>query len=166
LPTMRLSAFVQTAADERRVDFVRLVHDSSGLEWKCSSPRKIAENDASVWAGYTNFVPATGELIPQGQYSFYYNDMAGEESRTRFTIVYPETLPKTPANLFLSTFSSRDEIMAVYDKDDTLIYFGKRKENWTSNNEIKSTYGLAEKIRICYKMNGGGVICMMPPQEL
>ena len=165
-PSMRLSVFVQTAADERKVDSVRLVHDASGLEWVCNSPRKVGETEKTVWAGYTNFVPATGSSIPLGLYTFHYVDMAGEESQSQFRVSYPESILKcTPENI-LSEIRNYDELVAVYDADGILLYLGPRLENWSGDGDIKKSYGLAEKIRVCYRMEGGSVICMMPPKDL
>ena len=166
LPTMRLSVFVQTSADERRVERVRLVHNQSGMEWICDNPRKIAEDERSVWAGYTNFVPATGSTFPKGIYTFHYTDMAGDESQAPFSLSYPEGLPTTTADKIEESFRNAEQIVGVYDRDGNLVYFGPRAENWQQDSDIKNSYGLAEKIRVCYRFNGGSVICMLPLKDL
>lgn len=165
LPSMRFSAFAETAGDERRVEKIRIVHESSGMEWVCETPRKISGSGSSVWAGYTNFVPATGDVIPRGKYTFHYIDMTGEESEMAFTLNYPESLVSTPANMLKTSFPGIEEAVALYDRDGSLIYFGARQENWYGNQDIKQEYGLAEKIRICYRLNGGSIVCMLPEQD-
>lgn len=165
LPMMRLSAFVQTSSDERKAERIRILHEESGLEWVCNNPRRVGESDKSVWAGYTNFVPATGSVFPQGKYALYYTDMNGDEVSFKFTISYPESLSSTTADLLKSSVKNMEEVIALYDKDGELIFFGPRAENWDTDGDIKNSYGLAQKIRLCYKLNGGAVVCMLPPKD-
>ena len=58
------------------------------------------------------------------------------------------------------------EKLAVYNADDILIYYDIRKEDWTSDQSIKGEYGTAQKMRVCYEIGGGSVVCMMPCRDL
>ncbi|MBO7637541.1 MAG: hypothetical protein J6S91_01050, partial [Treponema sp.] len=86
MPGARLSVFAETSLDERTVYEIRAVHNQSGLEWQCKNPRIIASSKNSTWAGYTNFVPAQGDTIPQGSYTLYYQDMADIECQSSFSV--------------------------------------------------------------------------------
>ena len=78
--------------------------------------------------------------------------------------VLKETGVDPKAIAAVSTTCMREGIL-LYDKDGDLIYYGSRAENWTSDGDIKNSYGLAQKIRLCYKLNGGAVVCMLPPKD-
>ncbi|MBP5442081.1 MAG: hypothetical protein J6Y60_02465 [Treponema sp.] len=165
-PTARLSVFAETTLDERAADEIKITHNQSGLVWQCKNPRKIASTKNSTWAGYTNFVPVQGSYIPQGNYSISYVDMAGQECQSIFTVSYPEELLETTAAEFNDMKIDREENIALYDPEGQLIYYGERKDSWTSNSEIRKTYGVAEKIRICYRLSNGRTVCMMPVENL
>lgn len=165
-PTMRLSVFVETSGDERRVESLKIVHESSGLEWLCKNPRKISGNGNSVWAGYTNFVPPSDDVFPQGRYTFYYTDMAGEICESSFMLSYPNTLVQTTANQLESSYSGIEKCVALYDERGDLLYFGPRLEGWGSDSDIKQSYGLATKIRVCYRLNRESVVCMLEQKDL
>lgn len=165
-PSVRLSVFAETSEDERKVSQIGVTHLGSGQQWVCVSPRKISGGGNSVWAGYSNFVPATGESFPQGRYSLEYVDMAGESVQSSFSVVYPETLLRTTANDIATNFRNMEEWVALYDGAGKMIYFGQRRENWNGNQDIKFDYGHAEKIRICYRMNGGAVVCLLPQKDI
>ena len=56
--------------------------------------------------------------------------------------------------------------MAIYDENNELIYFGKKKENWSSNSAIRKEYKVAEKIRMCYSTPTNSIICFLPVKSL
>ncbi|MBR6296008.1 MAG: hypothetical protein IKR40_05985 [Treponema sp.] len=165
-PSCRLSVFTETSGDERRVSQIRAVHDASSLVWTCNLPRKFAGQKNVVWAGYTNFVPATGSLLPQGSYRLVYVDASGEETEGSFRVAYPEKLATSHFADYPQILSGVEEIYAIYDIDGNLMYFDGKKENWKSSSDIKNDYGLADKFRVCYRINKGTVICMMPEEKL
>ena len=165
-PKPRLSVFAETTLDERAVHQIRAVHNQSGLEWQCNNPRIISNNKNSTWAGYSNFVPASGSTIPQGSYTLYYEDMAGDECQSTFSVSYPVELLETSATDFRNMSIDREENIALYDADGLLLYYGERKESWISNYDIKADYGVAEKLRICYRLYSGHTVCMMPVESL
>lgn len=165
-PGCRLSVFTETSGDERRVSEIRAEHEASSLVWKCRFPRKFTAQKKSVWAGYTNFVPATGSLLPQGRYKLVYVDASGEETEGNFSVAYPEKIAESHVADFPGILRGAEEIYAVYDVDGNLMYFAEKKENWKSSSDIKNDYGLADKFRVCYRINKGTVICMMPEEKL
>ena len=165
-PKMRLSVFAETT-DVQRVKELRAVHEESGIQWTIASPRKIGGKDAKTWAGYTNLVPASGSVIPLGKYTITYEDASERECDASFFITYPSTFVESKAsdfpNLFMNNFS---ENIALYAIDGTLLYYGKRKSGWGSNEAIVRDYMIADNMRICYTSLSGNVVCMMPVVSL
>ncbi len=166
VPSSRLSVFAQTNENVRRVSSVRALHKESGQEWVCQEPRKISDTKRKFWAGYTNFVPAEGSQIPSGKYEFFYEDMAGRQAETAFSITYDESLLSVPASeLKQKIGSAYKEKIALYNAEGLLMYYGDRKEKWKDNKAIRNEYSLASSLRICYIITGSNAVCMMPGVE-
>lgn len=166
VPKSRISVFAETS-EVQRVKELRAVHEASGLEWTVTSPRKIGGKDARSWAGYTNLVAASGSTIPTGKYNLYYEDAAERECESSFMVGYPSTLTKSKASDIPGIFTNGyTENIALYGSDGTLLYYGKRKVEWSSKNAIRGEFQLAEKMRICYSISNGTVVCMLPPISL
>ena len=142
------------------------MHNESGLEWECRNPRIISTKKNNEWAGYTNFVASEGSAIPQGAYTLYYVDMAGDESQNVFSVSYPAQLLESTATEFRDMRIDREENIALYDADGLLLFYGERKDSWSTNSDIKKEYGVAEKIRVCYRLYSGNAVCMMPAENL
>ena len=165
-PKSRLSVFTE-ATDIQRVKELRAVHEESGLEWNISSPRKISGKDAKTWAGYTNLVAASGSTIPLGKYDITYVDDADRESESSFFINYPSSFTTAKSADFPAAFTNGYlENVALYTIDGTLLYYGKRKNNWNTNSAILQEFQIADTMRICYSSLSGAVVCMMPSQKM
>ena len=166
-PSVRFSVFGQTNSNVTRAVQIKTIHLESGQEWVCSEPRKISDNKRKYWAGYTNFVPAQGSTIPPGKYSFTYEDAAGRQVESSFTLVYDETLLKTNvSSLKAMQGPSFKEKVAVYNADGLLVYYGDRKDKWKNNTTIRNEYSTAATMRTCYVIAGSNVVCMLPPVDL
>ncbi|MBO5608292.1 MAG: hypothetical protein J5930_10435 [Treponema sp.] len=165
-PSMRLSLFAETTGDERQVESIRAVHNTSGLEWTCRHPKKITSQNNVLWTGYTNFVPPSGSPLPQGWYSLYYVDAAGEECSGSFSISYDAKILETPPSQIPALLPAAEAYVALYDEQGIMIFYGLRPEHWKTNADISAEYGLARKMRVCCRANNGTVVCMLPETNL
>ncbi|MDE6737140.1 MAG: hypothetical protein K2J50_06525, partial [Treponemataceae bacterium] len=59
-----------------------------------------------------------------------------------------------------------EDSLARYDKNDVLIYFGKRKTGWNENADILRDYGTAYYLRHCIAADGNRVVCLLPAEYL
>jgi hypothetical protein len=164
-PQMRLSLF--TSVDQiQRVRELRAVNETTGLTWTIDSMRLIAGKNNKYWAGYTNLVAASGSTLPTGKYTITYEDAAERECETAFSISYPkEFADKKAADFPAAIKTAYVENVAIYAADGTLLYFGKKRENWSSDKMIKMDYALADNKRVCYSIYNNTVVCMMPAKK-
>lgn len=163
-PVARFSLFAETTADARRVEYMQAIHEETGLVWTCASPRTFSGQKEKMWAGYTNFVPASGDTVPQGAYRLYYEDAAGQNCEGTFSLSYPEALVHSVSADVGTILGESVEYIALYSEEGILLYFDKRKEEWQSNEDIKNDYTAAAKMRVCYKNGAETVVCLLPEQ--
>ncbi len=97
----------------------------------------------------------------------WYTDAAGEEAESAFTVAYAEKLFGTKADGVASLMTgATEDSLALYDKNDVLIYFGKRKNGWNDNADILRDYGTAYYVRHCIAADGNRVVCLLPAEYL
>lgn len=166
-PSVRLSLFALAESDFLRASKINVYNENTGLEWECSSLRKISDEGKNNWAGYSNFVSSDGVQIPKGRYSLVYEDASERECEVPFYVNYDSALYESRPKDFPWVMSgNRMQRLAVYDKDGMLLYFGERKNNWSDDKKILLDFANADTFRICWLYAGNTVICMMPYQSL
>lgn len=151
LPDVKFSAFVGSISDVRRVDYLTFKNRSSNFEWIVDNPYIFADSNNS-WACGLNLKHNKNQKIPLGIYDVVFQDAQGNKADDILNVFYPE-------ELYNKNFKNAVEILekqtlkkiAIYDKDNNLLYYGFYKNNW---NDDKSIFGNIEhsfKYRICYQ---------------
>ncbi len=162
-PLMHLSVFVQPDATVRKLDKVVIMNEETDYEWQVDNP-EVFTNKKKEWAGYADLEPCDSEVIPTGKYLLKYIDLNGSTSESDFDISYDSK--------FLSSKSSDIENLlgtglikkiAIYDKDNILLYYDEYKEEWIGNDEeIWKDYSTAESYRTYFISNDEKIICLLP----
>lgn len=165
-PATRISLFASTN-EIQRVEQMRAINETTGLVWNIAAPRKFQSKDNVSWTGYTNLVPASGSSIPMGRYDLFYTDSAERECDANFYISYPKDYIEKKASDFpgaiQSTYTTN---VALYTVDGSLLFYGKKKKTWSTNEMILKDYMLADTMRICYGVSNDSVIIMMPRNKI
>ncbi len=154
-PSMSLSVVLETQGMEG-VERLKIVHNESQYEWESAFPSVVV----SSWSSYTEFVAVDNAPVPQGAYTVYYTDVGGESYESSFTVHYPEELPAAnaaDAARIMEAQGGVRRVVAAYAKDGTLLYFDEEKDGWREN---------AVSARICYVLDEGGVMCMLPEKNV
>ena len=165
LPQTRLAVFVQMDSEVQRAERLEMENRDTGYNWRVSAPRLFTNGDKK-WACYTNLQPPAHVDLPAGVYDFRYIDAAGEEATSSFIVSYPSALLKTKSDEAAAFLSSIAENLALYDKNNVLVYFGKPRSNWTSNAAILRDFNAAVTKRRCLSSDNNRVVCMMPEESL
>ena len=164
-PLVRFAVFTEARSDVRRVSSIRIVSHVNNYEWTIDNVQIISSNGRQ-WAGYVNFVCPSGELIPVGEYTFFYTDAKGESAQSPFYIAYPVALAHAKArDVQMILGPDATESIAVYDSDGVLMYCDARKENWKDSAIVWDEIKTASRIRTCFSIANNTVICFMPVQE-
>lgn len=165
-PASRLAVFIQTESEVQRVASILVENKETGYRWNITAPKLLKSGDKQ-WACYTNLLPPENERIPTGLYGLQYTDAAGEEAESSFMVSYSEKLFDTKSGDVKSVITSaKEESVALYDKNNVLIYFGKRKNNWNSNANILRDYNTAVTVRHCIAADSNRVVCLLPAEYL
>ena len=161
-PRMRLAVFTEAGSDVRRAESIRIVSKETGWEWKADGV-EIFSSDAKQWAGYTNFVSSGDRSIPQGAYTFFFTDALGHDAESSFSVFYPASLARTRSGEAKAALGKAvRERIAVYDKEDVLIYFDVRKAEWKTDDDVWHDMENAFRMRLCFLNADKSVLCFMP----
>lgn len=164
-PRAKMAVFVQMDSEVQRADRLELESRVAGYNWRIDSP-KLFRNGDKKWAYYTNILPPAHEMIPDGIYDFRYVDAAGEEALSSFMLSYPRELVETKAADVRSVLPAATESIALYDKNNVLVFFGKARNNWTTNVAILRDFNNAIIKRRCLSADNNRIICLMPEESL
>ncbi|WP_407429303.1 hypothetical protein [Treponema sp.] len=164
-PSARLAVFFQVTNEVQRTDSFVVSNEKSGYSWNVKNPGIFT----GLNKNYTyslNLSAPEGESIPVGSYSAVYYDAAGNEDSINFDVNYSLELLKSNALKCKDFLGKYNENIAVYDDSGELLFMGKAKASWKSNESILKDYKTAFSKRICYVTSGNSIICMMPEEKL
>lgn len=162
-PETRLAVFVQTKNAVQRTDSFSAENLDSGYVWTVSSP-EMFESNGKQYAYSTRLKAPDGEKIPKGSYKIVYYDAAGNSSEFVVQLSYDDSLLEKKSSEIQNSINGRIENLAVYDEMNELVFFGKRKNSWTSNRAIQNEYKIAASSRVCFSSPSNSVICFMPEE--
>ncbi len=162
LPSQRLSVFVETVSNVRRVE--SLLVKNTDYSWNIESPLMVRDGQRQ-WAGYMHLEPPpAGDdglgKFPQGLYSLECIDAAGHKSGQTFTVHYNYDLLKTYAVQAEEKISEMNKKIAVYSEQDELLFFDKPSDRWLDDAAVFKNVRHSFYMRKAYI--GGGVICLLP----
>lgn len=162
-PNQRLSVFIESSGDARRVSAMEVSSREAMYRWKCSDP-VVFSNDRRQWAGFTGFVAPDTDPIPKGLYDVSFTDAEGRVFEGVVSVNYPsELLSAGPSEVQSLSFGKYREMVAVYDSGGTLLYYGERRESWKTDRNIFSSYDDAAYCRNCLALSSSNAICLLPP---
>lgn len=164
-PEQRLAVFFQVSSAVQRTEAFDVTHEDSGYSWHVSKPGIFTGMNRS-YAYSASLNPPAGGEIPLGLYSVIYTDAAGKEDSLTFTLNYKKELLSAKSGNCREYLTSPSENISIFSDSGELLFMGKAKSSWKSNEDILKDYKLAETKRICYVNPGNSIICMMPEEKL
>ena len=164
-PSQRLAVFFQVSNEVQRTESFVVSHADSGYSWNVAKPGIFTGMNKS-YAYSVNLNAPEGESIPNGLYSVIYQDAAGNEDTITFSVRYKEELAHAKAENCRELLGTATENIALYNDVGELLFMGKAKNSWKTNEAVLKDYKLASTKRLCYVSPGNSVICMMPAENL
>lgn len=166
-PTARLSIFVESNSDVRRYEEIKVDSISNGYSWDISEIIKIKSTD-KMYAGNTNLIVPDGETIPTGEYRIEFINADSEKVETRLTLDYDNifytTIGENIPELMRARFGKRN--IAIYDKEDKLLYYGERTEAINDSRKIWNKYRNAAYFYEVWTLSNNTVMCIMPLENV
>lgn len=164
-PSMRLAVFLQVTNEVQRTESFTVSHAESGYSWTVAKPGIFTGMNKS-YAYSANLTAPEGKAIPEGAYSAIYYDAAGNQDEAPFSLSYKKELLDARSENCKELLPGATENIAIYDDAGELLFMGKAKASWKTNEAILKDYKLAVTKRICYVTAGNTVICLMPSENL
>jgi len=161
-----LSIFLSMNNQLQRTEAIEVFYKDKGYTWKISEPQ-LFESDGKKWAGSCNIRFPQGKSIENGLYIITYTDLGGNEVQTTANVAFDKKLLSCKASEVKKYIKEPvTENTALYDENDNLIYFGKKKNQWNNDSDILKDYKNAVSVRECYSSANSSVLCMMPVRKI
>ncbi|MBO4404399.1 MAG: hypothetical protein J5780_03605 [Treponema sp.] len=165
-PEVRLSVFAEALSPVERGQSITIINNDTGLSWKSKNLRKVSESSKKKWTGFDSFVVPSNMVLPQGAYTFYYEDYAENTFESSFRVSYNSAFLDYKASDFPEKLSViKTEKYVLYNANGETVYYGDKKKNWSSLETASAEYTSAVTGRICWYLPSGGSIIMLPPVE-
>lgn len=165
MPKTWFSVFVQTESEAQRGEQLEISTVKSDLTWKINELQFI-KNGNKNWVGYSSLLPYENEKIKSGIYKVKYTDSAGNQGESSFLISYNEKLLESNSgDIKKYVTNNLTENIALYDKNDNLLYYGKRKSTWKLDSSIKRDYNSAVYMRKTLSTVSGSLLFLLPKED-
>lgn len=162
-PVIKLSVFTDLESDARRSEKLTVICKSTGYKWECNKPF-VFKNGKKNYSGYTDFVMPENKVFQEGQYSLEYEDAAGEVKTSSFSVYFNKEIPDLKASEIEDFMKNHNggHNLAVYNKDDVLIFYGSVTDDITSEEMIWKRFGSGQSARYVWTLNGTRVMVLLP----
>lgn len=160
-PDARLSIFVESDSDVRRFERIIVKSLETGYVWDFDDIKKI-EIDGIKYAGATNLIAPENEVIPTGAYIITCVNADEKQAELKITVSYDEALYELKENEIEDFIAKKNgnKKVAIYDKDNSIIYYGPRTENLQTTRDIWNYYRNAEYYQDILSTSSNTVICI------
>lgn len=163
LPQERLCVFVEASSDTRRCDTLEVICHSNDYHWS-TDEIVLYEKGQKYWAGYTNFVMPEQESFSEGLYTVIYTDAAENEQSEKFYVSKNRSIEEMKSQALLDVIKDYGfaQNWAVYDEDDKLVFYGPRKENLYTIENVWKKYQNASYVRSVFVKTDKTIIVLLP----
>jgi len=167
LPDARLSVFVESDSDVRRYERMVVKSRESGFIWDFDDIKNI-EIDRIQYTGATNLKVPENEVIPSGAYIVTCINADEKEAELQLTVNYEDSfyeLKEAEVEEKMKELNGFRKI-AIYDKENVMIYFGTRTVEFQTNRDIWNYYRNAAYYQDVWCIPGNSVMCILPAHEV
>lgn len=163
LPSGRFSFFTELSYDPRKVQSIELQDTQSDFKWKTSDVIQIQTSDKKM-IGYTNFVLPKNYFFENSLYLIILNNFDGTSQTNHISLNYNKELlnmTQLECEHFLEQSQTKNNI-AIFDKENKLIYYGEQTENLQTPRDIYLKYNQASYYNQIKILDSMKIMCKMP----
>jgi len=166
-PTVHLAAFTEPSNNVRRCKSLTLICNENNYKWNTEDVFKFQFNN-KYYAGFANFMMPEGEKVQNGKYELYYCEADESEYLYSTILEYNNSFYdlKTDEAQKLINQSGFTQKLAVYNANQTLLYFGEYKSEFRNKKNILRNFTDAESIRVVWISGSGTEYCLMPAEKI
>lgn len=167
LPDARLSVFTQNESDVRRCERMIVESVETGYIWDFDD-LIFSENDSLQWCGNTNLVAPDDKMIPDGKYKVTIIHADEKETGLIMTVNYDNNFYNLTSEQVENEMLKLNGIrrIIIYDKDNTVVYYGERNSDLTTKRDIWNMYREADSFNDIWYTPGQFLICIMPREKV
>jgi hypothetical protein len=156
--------FVQPDTDIDLRSKVCLENIETGYTWTIYDLTVLRSGD-KAWTGTDRLAYPEG-AFRRGLYRVRYIDTAERESDLAVSLEYPPGLVGAGLGEVRYLIPGYEEKFALYDADETLIFFDNKKAAWTNDGAILSEFPKAAFSRECLVSPSAPVVVLLPLRAL
>lgn len=166
-PDARLSLFIESESDVRRYERIVVKSNNQGYIWDIDDIKKV-QLDNIQYAGVTNLKVPENEIIPSGTYVIKCINADEKETELNVTINYDDVFYELKESEVAEKMREKNGFkkIAIYDKDNIMIYFGVRTKDMQSNRDIWNFYRNAAYYQDIWCIPDNTIMCILPVQEV
>ena len=162
-PSVRFAVFLETSSDVHRVSKFTVTSRETSYQWYCDNP-VIFSNEKRNFAGWTDFVTPEDIQIPTGFYDVEYVDAQDRICNSVLSVNYQSQFEKVTVEELDSLITGKyRENVALYDNENSVVYYGEMKDSWKTEKRIFSAFGSAVYYRKCIILSSSNTILLFPP---
>lgn len=167
LPEARLCVFTENESDVRRCERMIVNSLESGYIWDFDD-LTFAEDENLQWCGSTNLVVPDNKMIPSGNYKVTIVHADEKENCVMMTVDYDSEFYNLTSEQVEAEMKKNNGIkyVVIYNKEDTIIYYGERTAELNTNRDIWNMYRDAVYFNDIWFTPGQFLICIMPRQKV
>lgn len=167
LPEARLCVFTENSSDVRRCERMIIKSLEEGYIWDFDD-LAFAEDNKLQWCGSTNLVVPENRMIPSGKYQVTIIHADEKEDCVIMSVDYDKEFYNLTSEDVEEEMKNLGGInyIAVYDKENTIVYYGERTADLSTNRDIWNMYREAVSYNDIWFTPGQFLICIMPKQNL
>ena len=169
LPEARVSVYMDSISDIRRVDSIEFNSLTSDYKWKIESEEiQLISNSNKQWAGNSNLYMPYKYQFPTGQYEIIYTNADGKFLKSKVNLKYESVFYEKFADEIPSFMESKKgkKQIAIFDKENKMIYFGEQDEELKNNRAIWLKYKDAAFYKEIWTLSDNSVMCILPKKDV
>jgi hypothetical protein len=169
LPQARLSIYVDSNSDVRRVDSIEINSLTTDLKWIIENEEIQLFNDSKKqWAGNSNLYMPYKNQFPNGQYELIFKNADEKFQKSKVNLKYDSAFYEKLADEIPSFMESKKgkKQIAIFDKENKMIYFGEQDEELKNNRAIWLKYKDAAFYKEIWTLSDNSVMCILPKKDV
>lgn len=166
-PQKRLALIIDSQSDIHRAQRLSVICLDNNYMWTSDNLVKF-QNNKKTYAGYTNFVMPENKNVPQGNYKIIYENADNQNIEVEIKIKYDENISSYKAEKCENSFKDKSSKLkiGIYDRENKLLYFGDKKNELSSKENILKSYRTASYYRNVWSTQNDGILCIMPKEYI
>ena len=129
---------------------------------------QLFNDSKKQWAGNSNLYMPYKNQFPNGQYELIYKNADEKFQKSKVNLKYDSAFYEKFADEIPSFMESKKgkKQIAIFDKENKMIYFGEQDEELKNNRAIWLKYKDAAFYKEIWTLSDNSVMCILPKKDV